>query len=1370
MRVNLLQTANLLEVKKAMVTTVTGPVTHTVSNLITPKSKTRNNQGGLEGSAASIRNRHDVQSDAGESSEASGTPQRRAIRNFGTRNETISTAPNTTQRMTQHTDAVPLEETTRKRKKWSQADNLDLMRSYFRATKCDTCKFGYRKRMLTEWNLIRPDNTSNENQLATQLTSISRNNLLSETLIRAIKAEELDKIEQNTENNDNENNPNNHAEETDEEERELEQIENLENSARLDEDNEVTTTRKRKRWSNEDNSNIIRSYLRATKCDTWKQGYRKRMLIEWRLIKPTSTFTENQLATQFTSIKRNTLIPEAIIQRIQSEELNRMRLHTVDGNRNSHTEENQDVIINMNDEDIDSTENPIIDRHVNYTIEIEDENDEERIRLIDQFNTLQTMYGDTEPNLRPAIKKIKPNTKVYTLLKHLNEYIRENIIHTPNLESVQTIVYCAASAITKEIIPNKTENTNVRTECKNKKPKWKERLEKKINKIRSTLNKLNDWQKNKCGRKLLKEVEVILKNLNLNQEDPEFVKLLLVKTDEMKQRIAVYGKRIRRYNISYERKSQNRLFNNNEKTFYSKLNSEEKTNSTINLVSAEELEDYWSNIWKNKGEHEKEATWLSEEKKSLAVVPCMEESNFTINDIRAVVGKLHNWKAPGPDGVQNFWWKNLDAVHPFLTSTINQILNNPANTPDFITQGITYMKAKTEDTSKPQNFRPITCLNTIYKIITSLITNKINIHVEDNELLTEEQKGCRRNTQGCKEQLIIDGIIAKEAKIKQRNIAIAWLDYQKAFDSVPHSYLIEVLKIYKTSSKITNFLQHCMKTWRTKLLVSSGQKTVETNPIPISSGIFQGDSLSPIWFIMCLNPLSKLLTTTKLGYKLKSTNTEKRINHLLYVDDAKLYADSEEDLGKLISITQTFSEDIRMNFGYNKCAKIIYKKGKPKITENTEHILIKQLSDTEKYKYLGLDQHLTRNTKDLKEHTEKKLLSRINKVLKTHLHSRHKIKAINTWAIPIITYTFGVIEWTQTDLERIDRKIRTDMTKNRIHHPNASVVRLYIPRKHGGRGLLNLETLWKNQIINLTKYFKDKQTPLLKTICLIDTYSPLKLRTNNTEEIQVTKTKERKEEWLSKAIHGKYPKALDTGHQVESMSWLTTGNLFGETEGFACAIQDGVISTKNYKKYILKENINDTCRMCRTMPETIQHITSGCTPLAHTEYLKRHNLTAGILHQKIVTKLKLVENKDPYYSYIPHPILENEKWKVYWDITIRTDKTVASNRPDIVLHNKQKKEAFLIDIAHPNDNNLEKTEREKITKYFELCQEYKSIYKLNKVTVIPIIITTSGIISKNILTFLNMIDMGDKYMLKLMQKSVILETCRIVRKVLNIQD
>lgn len=72
--------------------------------------------------------------------------------------------------------------------------------------------------------------------------------------------------------------------------------------------------------------------------------------------------------------------------------------------------------------------------------------------------------------------------------------------------------------------------------------------------------------------------------------------------------------------------------------------------------------------------------------------------------------------------------------------------------PAFMTMGITHLIPKTAPpSSDPAKYRPITSLPTLYKLLTSILTDKINQHLQENNILAEEQEGCRKDSQGCKE-------------------------------------------------------------------------------------------------------------------------------------------------------------------------------------------------------------------------------------------------------------------------------------------------------------------------------------------------------------------------------------------------------------------------------------------------------------------------------------------------------------------------------------------------------------------------------------------------------------------------------------------
>jgi hypothetical protein len=76
-----------------------------------------------------------------------------------------------------------------------------------------------------------------------------------------------------------------------------------------------------------------------------------------------------------------------------------------------------------------------------------------------------------------------------------------------------------------------------------------------------------------------------------------------------------------------------------------------------------------------------------------------------------------------------------------------------------------------------------------------------------------------------------------------------------------------------------------MSHWRTRMRLHTENKLIETEDIEVQCGIFQGDSLSPLLFYICLMPLTEQLNKLNTAYEEHTTNT--KISHLLYMDDLK---------------------------------------------------------------------------------------------------------------------------------------------------------------------------------------------------------------------------------------------------------------------------------------------------------------------------------------------------------------------------------------------------------------------------------------------------------------------------------------------------
>ena len=109
-----------------------------------------------------------------------------------------------------------------------------------------------------------------------------------------------------------------------------------------------------------------------------------------------------------------------------------------------------------------------------------------------------------------------------------------------------------------------------------------------------------------------------------------------------------------------------------------------------------------------------------------------------------------------------------------------------------------------------------------------------------------------------------------------------------------------------------------------KAFLKTKQEVMQSQPIQIRRGIFQGDSLSPLLFCIALIPLTNELNRADCGYQVHGT--ERKISHLLYMDDLKLLGRNENDLENEIKIVIAISTAINMNFELENCARICLKK------------------------------------------------------------------------------------------------------------------------------------------------------------------------------------------------------------------------------------------------------------------------------------------------------------------------------------------------------------------------------------------------------------------------------------------------------------
>ena len=176
------------------------------------------------------------------------------------------------------------------------------------------------------------------------------------------------------------------------------------------------------------------------------------------------------------------------------------------------------------------------------------------------------------------------------------------------------------------------------------------------------------------------------------------------------------------------------------------------------------------------------------------------------------------------------------------------------------------------------------------------------------------RKEVKRNQWKTGDQLYIHTVLLQKVKWRKKNLAMV------TYDMVPHSLVIEALNMIDIAKNVVNFFGKKMKSLWVKL--TCGVETLRE--VPTKRKIFQGDALSTFLLVIALIPLRHILRTANLGYEFR---TGEAINHLLLIDKLNLYSKSERAMDSLIHPVTIFSEDSEMQFGIDKCAMLVMKKG-----------------------------------------------------------------------------------------------------------------------------------------------------------------------------------------------------------------------------------------------------------------------------------------------------------------------------------------------------------------------------------------------------------------------------------------------------------
>jgi hypothetical protein len=141
--------------------------------------------------------------------------------------------------------------------------------------------------------------------------------------------------------------------------------------------------------------------------------------------------------------------------------------------------------------------------------------------------------------------------------------------------------------------------------------------------------------------------------------------------------------------------------------------------------------------------------------------------------------------------------------------------------------------------------------------------------------------------------------------------------------------------------------------------------------------------------------------------------------------------------------------------------------------------------------------------------------------MNTELSAKYKMQAVGSLAVPVLRYSFGIINWHREEIRKLDRKTRKILTIYGQHHPRADTDR-HVPRIEGGGGLTQIEAAYITETTELAEYTEGSVDPLLQVGRTHQHNANASLPRaahkceKNTEEI-----------WERKRMRGQFPRSLD---------------------------------------------------------------------------------------------------------------------------------------------------------------------------------------------------------------------------------------------------
>ena len=356
-------------------------------------------------------------------------------------------------------------------------------------------------------------------------------------------------------------------------------------------------------------------------------------------------------------------------------------------------------------------------------------------------------------------------------------------------------------------------------------------------------------------------------------------------------------------------------------------------------------------------------------------IPELSDIEISAEGVERKLLALNQYSAPGPD-----------SIHPQVLREARHVLSTPlsilyrrsldtGSVPHAWKLGRVVPIFKKGDRKEPSNYRPVSLTSVTCKVLESLIRDRLLQHLQDNDLLADNQYGFRPK-RSCATQLL-KVLEDWTTMLESRNpLDVVYLDFQKAFDSVPHQRLLLKLQSYGVSGKLLKWIESFLVNRRQQVVLHGSSSDWSE----VVSGVPQGSVLGPLLFLVYVNDLPRAVHSCVA----------------MFADDTKLYSSVstpqhvcalQADLDEL----SRWSDTWQLPFNQGKC-KVLH---------------MGNSNNCQTYTICGAELSMTEVEKDLGVHIDTELKFR---------HHASAVVAKATQIMSVIRRSFALIDMTTLPL------------------------------------------------------------------------------------------------------------------------------------------------------------------------------------------------------------------------------------------------------------------------------------------------------------------------------------------------------------------